>query len=292
MILLKMNPKIQFQTKLLFVVLLFCVSCDSFKLPVNIKKSFESPRTQLSGESEDEPVSSDINSVSSSPGKPLKFPDASEITDFSAKSKPDENDSLPYYPVLVFNRNGFLDSKYIEETSQEHGAKPRLQRFYKHSAKLPRSKEEMIVFPGQENPSSERETSNEKNPEDYLRFSARAPETSIETGMETPEPPVISEEAKESSSINKSVNPGASKQSLESLAQIVRHLLFRITEPSPEQTTTTDLPHQTSTTPYVSDQSLYTGPKVKPNSDDGCSDGLKKTRNGSCQKPSKRLGTG
>ncbi|CAL8114376.1 unnamed protein product [Orchesella dallaii] len=301
---LKMNRRVQFQTQFLFITLvLLAVSCQSFKLPVSLRKNIEPwQRTQLRSESVDEQdnVSSDINSISSSPGKPIKFPDGSEITDFSAKIRQDDNESLPYFPVVVFNRNGFLNSKYVGETPTEHGtgSEPRLQRFYKHVAKSPRRNAEKIVFPGEDSGNG---TPNNRESEEYLKFSSGPADDGASSEMEiesSTQPLIISNESKDSTSSNKTTHHDeASKHSLESLAQIVRHLLFRGAGPMSGEITTTEQVQETNepenSKSDVSEQSLYTGPKVKLNSDsDGCSDGLKKTRNGSCQKPSRRLGTG
>lgn len=85
-------------------------------------------------------------------------------------------------------------------------------------------------------------------------------------------------------------------QSLEILAQMVRQLLFRVpvtdTTPSNNNTETEIPTFDTTPTPEqdVQEQSLYAGPKLRTSSSSAeCPEGLKRTRNGGCQKPSRRL---
>lgn len=100
----------------------------------------------------------------------------------------------------------------------------------------------------------------------------------------------------------------AHTQSLDSLAHLVRQLLFRFSSTSttdegisPNFDLTSDLlptdfetGSPTTTTEFtVSEHSLYSGPQLKTSgNDDECPFGFKRTRNGSCQKPSRRLASG
>ncbi len=94
------------------------------------------------------------------------------------------------------------------------------------------------------------------------------------------------------------INATHFQQSLQALAQMVRQLLFRAPQVEMNQRSegafqsgNSELSEpSTSSEIDVQEQSLYSGPRVRVQGvPSECPQGTKKTRNGSCQKPSRRL---
>lgn len=91
------------------------------------------------------------------------------------------------------------------------------------------------------------------------------------------------------------INATHFQESLQTLAQIVRQLLFRVPKVEVNQRSedvfqSGNSESSTSSEIDVQEQSLYSGPRVRVHgAPSECPQGTKKTRNGSCQKPSRRL---